>query len=323
MNEFTEEKCENSLMCSIGSISRAIECLAKNNANSVKVGFGWDLYRSELDGCAQVADEAICDSEYSTEAKNTDGDIVVSVGIVKSPEKQICEVKFRNLHGSNLLIYGTDVKSALSTLAIINHQLCRLGKSVIMVDFFPRSSRETKYLQDVAKACGMQYADCTSAESVVAQMEDTLNSRIEDACAGKDTTQEPIFLTMAYLQGAINMQPDGYRDSEMSLKVQRILKHGPDYGIHLIVYSYSYRCLQDMVQNSDGIRYFGYTISLSGSDRTRDYDIGLGPRRYAVLRRDDAGIAAYKQEFFVAYNKYADGEANDPVLDLIFSMFKE
>ena len=111
--------------------------------------------------------------------------------------------------------------------------------------------------------------------------------------------------------------------SKLMVKIQNILKEGPDYGIHLIVYAYNYKGLVDVMDNSF-VSAFGNRIILQGGA------IGIQPNPEvesltegrALLVTEDASTT-YVQDPVMIYNEYHGNARQDDVLDYIFSIYNQ
>lgn len=266
-----------------------------------------------------------CDFINSLTLKQNEDNIVTYLGVPMFIRANHSCVSFRNGIGSNLLICGTDVKAALSTIAVVNYQLCNViehvSESIFIADYFIESSDSSQYLRRFSEKCGIQYLQKRDIASVISQIEGVLKRRIDDAMEGKEIETSPIILTLAYMQSAQEMRLDAYGSaSETGERVQYILKNGPDYGIHLIVYAYNYKGLSDVMEKSY-ISSFGNRITLQGGAEYAD-DAATISEGTALLVTED-GLTTYEQDPFVVYNDFSCDCVADPILNSIFSIYKK
>lgn len=237
-------------------------------------------------------------------------------------------VTFRKAIGSNLLICGTDVNAALSTMALVNYQISQaieeIENSVFITDYFSESSDASRYLRQFAEISGIPYLPKRAFEPVVDKIESILKKRIDDDMAGIDNENTPIVGTIAYIQNAPDMKKNQFNQpSKLMVKIQDILKNGPDYGIHLIVYAYNYKGLVDVMDNSF-VSAFGNRVILQGGA------VGLQMAQEAetlaegtaFLVTEDASTT-YEQDPVMIYNECRSDTLQDDVLDYIFSIYNQ
>lgn len=259
--------------------------------------------------------------------------IITWLGVPRFIRSTHSFVTFRKAIGSNLLICGTDVNAALSTMALINYQISRdiektensIENSIFITDYFSESSDASRYLRRFSKISGILYLPKREIESVIDKIESILKQRIDDDMAGIDNEHTPIVGTIAYIQNAPDMKKDQFnRPSKLMGKIQDILKNGPDYGIHLIVYAYNYKGLVDVMDNSF-VSSFGNRVILQGGA------VGLQMAQEAetlaegtaFLVTEDASTT-YEQDPVMIYNECRSNTLqNDVLLDYIFSIYNQ
>ena len=235
---------------------------------------------------------------------------------------------FRKAIGSNLLICGTDVNAALSTMALVNYQISQsiedFESSLFISDYFSESSAASRYLRQFSEISGVPYLPKRDLEPVVDKIESILKKRIDDDMAGIENDNPPIIGTMAYIQNAPDMKKNQFNQpSKLMVKIQDILKNGPDYGIHLIVYAYNYKGLVDVMDNSF-VSAFGNRIILQsgaiGLQMVQEAEtLAEGT---AFLVTEDASTT-YEQDPIMIYNECQSDALQDDVLDFIFSIYNQ
>lgn len=254
--------------------------------------------------------------------------IVSYLGVPMFIREMHSYVTFRKAIGSNLLICGTDLKAALSTMAIVNYQITQavndVSSSVFMTDYFSESTDAAKYLRKFATMSGITYLQKKELEPTIDQIEALLKKRIDDDMAGIDNEHTPIVLTIAYIQSVPDLKKNQYgQASKVGAKLQNILKNGPDYGIHLIVYAYNYKGLSDVLDTAF-VSSFGNRILLQGG--------AVGPQlvQEADALADGTGLlitedgsTTYEQDPFMLYNSFKSDILSDEILDFIFSIYNE
>ena len=254
--------------------------------------------------------------------------IITYLGVPMFIREAHSYVSFRKAIGSNLLICGTDIKAALSTMAIINYQIGQViedvSSSLFITDYFSESSDASKYMRKFASMCGIPYLQKKELEPNIDQVEALLKKRIDADMAGIDGVNPPIIITIAYIQSAPDLKKNQFNQaSKVSAKIQNILKNGPDYGIHMIIYAYNYKGLSDVLDTSF-VSSFGNKILLQGG--------AIGPQlvQEADALADGTGLliteddtTTYEQDPFMLYNSFNSDSLSDDVLDYIFSIYNE
>ena len=254
--------------------------------------------------------------------------IVTWIGVPMFIRASHSFVTFRKAIGSNLLICGTDVNAALSTMALINYQISQTidepNNSMFITDYFGESSAASQYLRRFAEISGVPFLPKRELEPVIEKIESILKKRIDDDMAGIENDNPPIVGTIAYIQNAPDMKKNQFNQpSKLMAMIQDILKNGPDYGIHLIVYAYNYKGLVDVMDNSY-VSAFGNRIILQGGA------LGLQMAQEAeslaegtaLLATEDASTT-YEQDPVMIYNECRGDALQDDVLDHVFSIYKQ
>lgn len=265
--------------------------------------------------------------------------IVTWVGVPMFIRATHSFVTFRKAIGSNILICGADVKAALSTMALVNYQISQSiyqineqisqsirKSSLFITDYFSESSDESKYLEQFAEKAGITYLRNKELETKIGEVEDALKNRMSNGTiVGFDNT--PIVGTIAYIQ---NIPPDMKKDrcnqvSKMVSKIQNILKNGPYYGIHLIVYTYNYNGLRYDVMDENFVSSFGNRVILQGGSISyqMEQEVATLAEGTAFLFTEDKSTT-YEKDPVMIYNECrSDVLQQDDVLDHIFSIYKQ
>ena len=237
-------------------------------------------------------------------------------------------VRFCPKNGNNLIICGNDDRAAVSTIALINYQICQsfdqdsVRNQMLISDYFPESSNWSNYLKRFAVCAGIQYLKKKELDTTLDLLEKELNDRINADLAGLEHDNSPLFLTIAYIQNASVLKKNQCNQlSKASVIIQKLLKDGPDYGIHLIVYSPSYKLLEDVLDRSC-MTSFGCRILMHGGaigtqliEETNSLHDGE-----ALLIMEDS-ITTYDQDPIKLYNEFHSNLLQDENLDYIFSIY--
>lgn len=265
-----------------------------------------------------------------TASEPNPNEIVTWLGVPMFIRAKHSYATFHKAIGSNMLICGTDVNAALSTMALVNYQISQsmekpkegLFNEIFITDYFNESSDASHYLRRFAEMAGIPYLRKKDLEKTIDAIGTILKKRIDDDMAGIDNENRPIIGTIAYIQNAPDMKKNQFDyPSNLMVKIQDILKNGPDYGIHLIVYAYSYKGLIDVMDNAF-VSAFGNRVILQGGA------LGLQLAQEAetlsegtaLLVTEDASTT-YEQDPVMIYNECHSNDLQDDVLDYIFSIY--
>ena len=253
--------------------------------------------------------------------------LITYIGVPLFIRENHSYLTFHKAIASNLLICGTDITGALTSMALINYQLSQtmeadeVKESLFIADYFSESSEAAIYLRKFAQLSGIPYLQKKELEPAIDRIEAVLKKRIDDDMSGIEEEHSLIVGTIAYIQNAHDMKRNQYNQvSNLSAKIQNILKNGPDYGIHLIVYAYNYKGLLDVLDTSF-VSSFGNRIIMQGG--------AVGPQLIqeaealvkgnALLFTEDESTT-YEQDPVMIYNEFYSDILQDDVLDFIFSI---
>jgi hypothetical protein len=212
-------------------------------------------------------------------------------------------------------------------MALVNYQIIQAledSSSIFITDYFTDSSYESKYLKQFSANSGVPYLLKRDLESQIDIIESILKKRIEDNMAGIYNDNAPIVGTIAYIQNSPDMKKNQFNQpSKLMVKIQNILKEGPYYGIHLIVYAHNYKGLIDVMDNSF-VSYFGNRVILQGGN------IGLQLVQESETLTDGTALlvtedetTTYEQDPVMIYNECRSNALQDDVLDYIFSIYNQ
>lgn len=232
---------------------------------------------------------------------------------------------FRKAIASNLLICGTDLNAALSTIALVNYQVTQAVEvpgSVFIADYFSESSEASRYIRQFAQLAGIGYLPKKELAPFIEQLEQLLKMRIDNDMAGNKIETPPVVATIAYIQNALDMKKNQYgQPAPLAEKIQNILRNGPDYGIHLIIYAYTYKGLVDILDNSALPSLGNRVILQSGAIgmQLMDEANALAEGTALLLTEDDS--TTYEHDPVMIYNEFQSKSLQDEVFDHIFSIY--
>jgi hypothetical protein len=261
--------------------------------------------------------------------------IIIYLGIPMFMRESHSFFTFRRSIGSNLIICGTDTKTACITVALINYQLAlrieeknEISSWLCIADFFTNDSKEFRYLKEFSRKANIRHLQNTEdLEELINRMINILNNRISDKKAGIYYDDKPYVLTLAYLQNAREMRKDPRLRTLTSLsqKILTILKDGSDYGVHIIVYTYNYKSLEDIWDANSFVSNFGNKLILQNGALAPQMALdaqSLSPGTALLITENH--VTTYDQDPIKIYEKMEyEKFAGDEVFDEIFTGFEE
>lgn len=162
-------------------------------------------------------------------------------------------IRIRRQQGSNVVLVGKDSNSALTIVGLLNYMLARQSSSnscFLVVDCFNIDSDyyekmellknylpnyDVMYSRDIAKAVQGTYTE--------------LEKRIEGENKGEHIKGR-ICLSLLYMQNVRALKKEGYNVSPITKQLIRIIKEGPEYGVHVILHSLTYQGLTEIIDSA-------------------------------------------------------------------------
>lgn len=169
--------------------------------------------------------------------------------------------------GSNVLIIGRDLNFAFALLYNIIYQLIKSGSSeseILILDGFIPDSGKKEALKDLFKYNNdIKYYD-TKENSVQAFFDYAIEQleirKSSDSSFSRLTLVIPSIYNISSLR-----KISAYDFAENTKSLFKILREGPAYGIHTIIYNQDYRGYTD-IMDSDTLRDFSNKIALRGGE---------------------------------------------------------
>jgi hypothetical protein len=239
--------------------------------------------------------------------------------------------KIKNNPCSNLLIIGNDMNAAMSTLMLANVQLAKQSPAnsrFFIVDFLGADDERSKYFPGICEK--LENVICCKKREMLEltdKIEQELNFRIENDKNGvSNADRGRIVLSLSYIQNAKELKKDGYKPSPITEKLVRILKNGADLGIHIFVYAYNYKGLEEIFDRMLMNEFENKIALAEGGGTTVFAEQSAEPKEkgYGLIQTDDE-TATYNPDPFVFYNRFnakfagKDGET----LKGIFSIYNK
>lgn len=271
-----------------------------------------------------VSTSNLADNNYVIETLCSTGKITgkenrVYLGMEYSISKTHLYFGLGNEHASNLLIIGNDKQAAMSAIALANIQLSAQSPAnsrFFLVDFLNTDDLWADYYATVRKPFDniillqrSNLADLVGEiEAVLDHRTENSKNRISNAAEGK------IVLTLSYVQAGEELAKKGWEASPITTKLVRILKDGPECGIHLILYSYTYEGLFDNMFDTKILDYFDNKVCVQGGRLKSHEEHAIKPG-YGIINNKK-----YKSMPFIFYNTL-EGDVNSELHEILGPVF--
>ncbi|MCL2650248.1 MAG: FtsK/SpoIIIE domain-containing protein [Candidatus Azobacteroides sp.] len=239
--------------------------------------------------------------------------------------------KIRNNPCSNLLMVGSDVKAAMSSMMLANYQLAKqnpANSQFHIIDFLGADDALSKYYSEICEYIdNVHYCNKREMSELVDRIEQELSLRVENDNKGiSNADRGRIILTLSYIQNAKELKKDGYKVSPVTEKLIKILKNGPDVGIHIMVYAYTCKGLEEVFERMTWNEFENRIVLAEGGGMAILSEQTAEPKGkgYGLIQTDDE-TATYNPDPFVFYNclgaKLAGKDGN--ILNRIFSIYNQ
>ncbi len=187
--------------------------------------------------------------------------------------------RLRRQNGSNILIAGADEASAMSIMTHSVRQILDQSKPDIYVFIADKTNVDSPCYGKLREAFA-DSDDCVFVDELDMNIQDMieavyaeLTKRIQERAAGKRT--------VLILNDIYNIRPlrkQGYNKPELARRLNEILRDGPTFGIHTIVYAPSYNSLTQILDLHELLPEFEVKIEVGGGSGFRIFGAGHDER---------------------------------------------
>jgi len=194
----------------------------------------------------------IINNSFKVDARDRFSDVYI--GDPAFIRNEHARIRIRKQAGSNVILVGSDIKSAVSMIGLINYQLIRQSSEqskFYIIDCFNIDNEYCECFDFAKKYFGSQLFiyNAKKIHTVIDEIEAELQHRIDKENEGEKVSGR-IVLSVAYMQNCRALKKDGYNPSPVTKKLSRILKEGAEYGIHVLLYSLTYQGVTDILDTS-------------------------------------------------------------------------
>lgn len=162
-------------------------------------------------------------------------------------------IRIRRQQGSNVILVGKDTKSALIIVGMLNYILSRKSSGssqFYIVDCFNIDNEYAECMEFMKHdSPNIQISYSRNMAEIVSSVYNELENRISSENRGEKTMGR-ICLSLVYMQNCRALKKEGYNASPVTKQLVRIIKEGPEYGIHVILHSLTYQGLMDVIDTA-------------------------------------------------------------------------
>ncbi len=242
----------------------------------------------------------------------------IYIGVPSFIRQEHIYFKIRRNQNSNVLMVGNDMKSAITTTALVNYQLIKQStknSKFYIADFFSTDSPYADYFTKLQQPFdNLICVRSRDIEKIIDEIHIELSQRIEDDKNDINTAEKGrIFLSLLYIQNAKGLKKDGFNQSPTTKKLIQILKDGSDLGIHTLVYAYTYKGLLEVLDTSILNTFENKIVLYEGGSMsilTEQTTTSIEDNGYGLLQTDNQ-IATYNPDPFVFYNGLSTNVNNE------------
>lgn len=237
-------------------------------------------------------------------------------------------VRIRKQTGSNIILVGNDIKSAITIIGLINYQLVKQSSAqskFYIVDCFNIDNEYSECFNFAKKYFPNQLSIFKSKNivSLIDEIDKELQNRIDKEKEG-DQVGGRIMVSIAYMQNCRELKKDGYNVSPVTKKLVRIIKEGAEYGIHTLLYSLTYQGVTEILETSV-LNEFENRIALdSGKSMgiiSEQTSTNISEKGSALLQAPDE-FTTYNPDLIRVYSQFIVYENNNSAdIDFINKLF--
>ena len=319
-------------MVNTGNISKYIEDLNKTFAERYPNETLEEKFIFDGNTSARIEkNEALKNNIINNSFKPNDKYCDVYIGEPAFIRNEHAKIRIRKQGGSNIILVGSDIKSAVSIIGLVNYQLIRQSseesKFYIVNCFNIDDEKYNSECFDFAKKYfpnQLSISKSKNITSVVDDIEVELRHRIDKYDNEEEIVGGRIVLSVAYMQNCRALKKDGYNDSPVTKKLIRIIKEGAEYGIHVLLYSLTYQGVTDILGIGGVLNEFENRMALdSGKSMgiiTEQTGTKITEKGTALLQAPDE-FTTYNPDLIRVYSQFNIDENNKDV-DFIDELLK-
>jgi hypothetical protein len=220
-------------------------------------------------------------------------------------------IRIRKQASSNVLMIGNDLQSAVSIVGMFNYQLAKQSSETskfYIVDCFNIDNSFSECFEFAKHYLPNQVSVLYSKgiTEVVDDLDAELTKRIAMEEEGEKAAGR-LVLSILYGQNCRDLRKDGYNESSVAKKLKKIIKEGPEYGIHVLLHSLNYQGYTDIFDRTPDVE-FENRIAIDNNDTTKriipnSFGAEIKEQSSALLQAPDDIVAA-NPELFRVYAEF-------------------
>ena len=192
----------------------------------------------------------------------------------------------------------------------MNYMLARQsssGSSFYIVDCFNIDNEYAEKLEFLKRYMpNLEVSYSRNIAEAVQRVHTELENRINAENRGEHA-EGRICLSLVYMQNCRALKKDGYNVSPVTKQLIRLVKEGPEYGIHVVLHSLTYQGFTDVIDNST-LSEFENRIALDSGK-----SMSILTESTSTQIREQGTVLLQGPDEFLTYN---------PDLIRIYSLFK-
>ena len=242
------------------------------------------------------------------------GQHYIYIGIPRFFRKEHVKFRFHRDYESNLVMAGSDWMTAIRLTGIVATQFLSLynDSKVYISDLQSTENATYGKLECLTAGCGVSYTRSKELESTLNEVYQILCMRKEDHDNG---AKEPEILYALFdlkqNRSFTNQQSYLYDDENEQKNpiamLKELIDEGPDYGIHILVYGYSYEKLSSLLDES--INNMEVKIGLRGASAKA---LGLYGGNTSLPLKEGQGFIRMPETMGLKY--HGEDDLGDPFL---------
>ena len=236
-------------------------------------------------------------------------------------------IRIRRQQASNIVMVGKDLKSAITIVGLFNYMLSRQssdGSQFFVVDCF---NIDNEYCEKLEMLQRYRSNIKVSYSRIIAETVDQVTSLLDERMSAEEHGERisgRVCLSILYAQNCRAFKKDGYNASPITKKLIRLIKEGPEYGVHVLLHSLSYPGLQEIIDTSVMNEFENRVALDSGksmsilteqtSSRINDYG--------TVLLQGPEEFMTYNPDLVRVYSRYDQHRSTNNSIHFIDELLK-
>lgn len=227
-------------------------------------------------------------------------------------------IRIRKQQASNVVMVGNDLRSAITLIGLMNYQIFKQSSQESKFYIIDSFNIDNEFYDRLKFAKGyipnLEYFSSKQISTIIDEIYSELELRIEKE-NNREQVAGRVLLSILYMQNCRELKKDGYNISPTTKKLIRIIKEGPEYGIHVICHSLTYQGLQEIL-DANTLGEFENRLALdSGKSMSIITEQTASRIEYkgAILLQAPDEFTTYNPDLIRVYSKCTLKETNDNI----------